>query len=254
MWHSLGNVMKAPVLSDERMLGRWARFPLRLIPPATVVPILWGPLRGKRWVAGSGIHRCWLGFYEREKLKLIARELRPGSVFYDVGAHVGIYTILASSLVGDGKVFAFEPVPRNVAYLKKHLVLNRISNVAVHELAVSDHCGMASFHAEQTGFMGHLSNDGGIAVLTATLDSLVKEGRILPPSYIKMDIEGAELMALRGARECIHHYRPMIFLATHSWKIQAECCQLLKSWDYQCRSLPGGPVGELGEIVATFSG
>jgi FkbM family methyltransferase len=163
-----------------------------------VVPILRGKLRGKRWVVGSGIHRCWLGFYEYEKQQVIAREVRPGSVFYDVGAHVSFYTLLASSLVGHGKVFAFEPVPRNVAFLRKHLALNRVSNVEVLEVAVSDTHGRARFQIEPTGFMGHLSNEGGIGVLTTTLDSLIQEGRILPPSYIKMDIEGAE-WTLSGA-------------------------------------------------------
>ena len=240
-------------LPNDTPLGKFVRFPLSLMPSGMAVRIPLGRLRGARWIVGSAIHRCWLGLYEYEKQQVIAREVQPGSVFYDVGANVGFYSLLGSSLVGRGKVFAFEPVPRNVGYLRKHLALNGIANVEVLALAVSDKPGTASFEIEQTGFMGHFSAEGDITVSTATLDSLVKQGRILPPNYIKMDIEGAELLALRGARETFERYRPMLFLATHGREVHLGCCELLKSWGYECRSLQeGSHLEDLREVVAKF--
>jgi len=79
------------------------------------VPILQGPLRGKKWIVGSQRHAFWLGGYEPHLQRLIAREVKPGEIFYDVGANVGFYSLLASVLVGPGKVFAFEQLPANVA-------------------------------------------------------------------------------------------------------------------------------------------
>jgi FkbM family methyltransferase len=239
-------MIDAPALSSESALGRLARFPLRLVPPAMVVPVLTGKLRGRRWIAGSAIHRCWLGLYEREKQELISQEVSRNTVFYDVGANVGFYSLLASALVGLGRVFAFEPAPRNLGYLRKHLELNSATNVEVLELAVSDKNGVTRFHVEPSGLMGHLSSDGAIRVPTATLDSLVVEGRILPPDYIKMDIEGAELLALHGATETVQRYRPVIFLATHSPEVHVECSRLLESWGYECTVLNG----QSSEIVA----
>jgi FkbM family methyltransferase len=239
-------------LINDTALGRIVRLPLSLVPRDAVVRILRGPLRGKRWIVGSAIHRCWLGFYEYEKQKLISREVRPGSVFWDVGANVGFYSLLASKLVGSGKVFAFEPVPRNLAYLREHLALNRVANVQVLSIAVSDKNGSSHFKTEETGFMGHLSGEGGITVPTATLDSLVDDGAVIPPDYVKMDIEGAELMALRGANRTFQRFRPVLFLATHGREVEAECRRLLESWGYQCRNIAAKSTSDLGEIVAKF--
>lgn len=239
-------------LMSDTALGRIVRLPLSLVPRDAVLRILRGPLRGKRWIVGSAIHRCWLGFYEYEKQKLISREVRPGSVFWDVGANVGFYSLLASKLVGWGKVFAFEPVPRNLAYLREHLALNRVANVQVLGIAVSDKNGCANFETEESGFMGHLSGEGGIAVPTATLDSLVDDSAVLPPDYVKMDIEGAELMALRGANQTFHRFRPVLFLATHGREVEAECRRLLELWGYDCRNIAAESTSDLGEIVAKF--
>lgn len=252
MHHSLESLMKMPALSSERPLGRLVRYPLKLVPPMMAVPIMMGKLRGKRWIAGSGIYRCWLGLYEYEKQQLVAREVRPNTVFYDVGANVGFYTLLASRLVGAGKVFAFEPVPKNIAYLRHHLTLNRVTNAEIFPLAVGDQNGMVSFSIEQTGLMGHLSDEGGVTVPIVTLDSLVVEGKILPPDYIKMDIEGAELLALRGASRTFQRYHPVLFLATHGREVHTQCIQLLQSWGYSCSSIDHGDSGELGELIARF--
>ena len=211
-----------------------------------------GALRGKRWIVGSAIHRCWLGFYESEKQKLISREVQSGSVFWDVGANVGFYSLLASKLVGSGKVFAFEPAPRNLSYLRKHLALNRVANVEVLAAAVSDRNGTSSFEVEETGFMGRLSGEGGIRVPTATLDSLVDEGKVLPPDYVKMDIEGAELLALTGATRTFQRFHPVLFLATHGSNMESECRRLLELWGYDCRNMGPKPNNERGEIVARF--
>jgi FkbM family methyltransferase len=240
-------------LSNETTLGKLARFPLRLVPPGMAVPILTGKLRGRRWLVGSAIHRCWIGFFESEKQEWISREVRPNSVFWDIGANVGFYSLLASKLVGSGKVFAFEPVPRNLEYLRKHIVLNRVTNVEVLPLAVSDKNGSANFHVEQTFSMGHLSREGGgIEVSTATLDSLLDEGKVLPPDCVKMDIEGAELLALRGAARTFQRFHPVLSLATHGRETQAECRRLLESWGYECTSFDYEPDGDFGEFVAKF--
>jgi FkbM family methyltransferase len=245
-------IMNFQALSSETLLGKIARLPLSLVPRGTVVRILRGTLRGKRWIVGSAIHRCWLGFYEYEKQRLISREVRPNSVFWDIGANVGFYSLLASKLVRSGKVFAFEPVPRNLEYLRKHVVLNRVTNVEVLPIAVSDKDGISSFRVEQTGLMGHLSGEGNTTVSTAALDTLVEEGKVLPPDYVKMDIEGAELLALRGASRTFQRFRPVLFLATHGREVEAECRRLLELWGYDCRNIGSKSNSELGEIIAKF--
>src|SRR6266436_706615 len=129
-------------IPSSRWFGRVLRWPLQWIPQDAVVPILQGPCAGMRWIVGSSTHGCWLGSYEYEKRKLFEELVGPGDVVYDIGAHVGFYTLLASVLVGHtGRVVAFEPSPRNLAYLRRHLAMNRLNNVTVVEGAVYDHDG-----------------------------------------------------------------------------------------------------------------
>ncbi|MFZ0478216.1 MAG: FkbM family methyltransferase [Terriglobales bacterium] len=214
--------------------GRLARFPFRLIPPGLAVPVLQGPLRGKKWIVGSHLHGCWLGSYEWEMQKCIAGQIEMGSVFFDVGANVGFYSLLGALRVGPaGRVCAFEPLPENAAFLRRHLEMNRIRNVEIFETAISDHSGTASFSSESTRAMGKLTAAGSVTVATSTLDDLIARGRIVPPGCIKMDIEGAEFRALNGARKCFEQHRPKLFLATHGKRIHDQCCQLLSSWNYQ---------------------
>jgi FkbM family methyltransferase len=242
--------MRVSAISGNSSLGKLARWPLSLVPKTLVAPILTGKTRGSRWIVGSSRYACWLGFYEQDKQRLISESVKPDSVFYDVGANVGFYSLLAARLVEGGKVFAFEPAPRNLAYLREHLRLNNVANTEVIAAAIADREGESAFTLESTGFMGHLSNEGDISVSTTSLDFLLEQGRILPPQYIKMDIEGAELTALQGAQKCIQQYRPQIFLATHGQKVHSQCCRLLESWGFECRILELTADG-FGEVVAT---
>lgn len=214
-----------------------------------IAPVLQGPLRGKKWIVGSQRHAFWLGSYEPHMQKLIARAVKPGECFYDVGANVGFYSLLASTLVGSGKVFAFEPLPANINYLRKHLALNALENVVVFEVAICDRIGSSFFQREGTGAMGRLQANGDLRVTTTTLDSLLQEQKIAPPNHIKMDIEGAELKALLGAETCLRRHQPLLFLATHGDEIQRECCRLLQSWNFKI-SVVGQPSKDRAEILA----
>jgi len=222
----------------ETLAGKIVRYPFRVLPRDIVVPILQGPLRGKKWIVGSHLHGCWLGSYEWEMQKGMAREIKPGTTFYDIGANVGFYSLLASELVGSGRVYAMEPLAANIAYLRRHLELNRVHNVEVMEMAISDEVGKLAFEPEGTRAMGRIGTGGSALVESSTLNFLLEEGRIAPPDCIKMDIEGAEYRALGAARECFARYRPKLFLALHGREVHENCCRLLSSWryDYQYMS------------------
>src|SRR5882762_9068753 len=134
--------MILPDISTRTILGRALRYPLKLIPSDTPVHILRGPLRGARWIAGSSIHRCWLGYYEPTKQREFSAAIKSGDVVYDLGANVGIYSLLASILVGPrGRVISFEPVPRNLIFLRRHLRLNEITNCSIMDVAVGSFSG-----------------------------------------------------------------------------------------------------------------
>src|SRR5206468_1598857 len=98
-----------------------------------------------------------------------------------------------------GHVHAFEPLPRNLYYLERHVRLNDLTNVTVESLAITATSGDAFFRTAPHASMGGLRDDGNLHVTTASLDDLLAVGRIPTPDFIKMDIEGAEGDALRGA-------------------------------------------------------
>lgn len=236
-------------IPETSLVGRILRGVLRVIPPGAIVPILQGPLRGVRWIVGSGEHGFWLGSFEMHKQLLFAQALKPGDVVLDLGANVGFYTILASRLVGpQGKVFAFEPLHRNLTYLSRHLRLNQCTNVTILEVAVCDHVGTARFRPGETAQGGAISETGEIQVATTSLDALYQSGAIPAPHIIKMDIEGAEADVLVGGSEVLQKANPIIFLATHGDENEKNCLALLEKYQYQVRLL--SRTGNLAEFWA----
>lgn len=243
-------------ISRRPLLGRIMRFPLRFIPQQTVLPVIQGKLRGKKWIVGSSIHSCWLGMYEHDERILFEQTIAQGSVVFDIGANVGFYTLLASVLVGPtGRVFAFEPLERNLSYLRQHLRLNDVKNVTVIEAAVLDRSGAASIEEGPRGSIGsmaHISPHGKGQVRTVALDELVATGQLPLPDYVKMDIEGAERLALAGARSTLERCHPTIFLATHGTEVHQECRCFLEALSYQLQPLDGESVDRATGLLAIY--
>ena len=239
--------------NNKSLLGRLLRLPLRLLPRDMTVRILQGELRGKKWIVGSSDHGCWLGSYEFEKQILLTKMIKQSTNFFDIGAHVGFYTLLASHLVKDsGNIFAFEPFPRNIEYLEKHLMANGIQNVTLFKAAVSDHTGVATFQEGPSSSTGQISERGNLAIELASLDDLFFKGAVPLPDYIKIDVEGAEFSVLTGARQILTRGRPMIFLATHGTEAHLKCLSMLQSLGYTCHPLDDTrDIGSCDELVAT---
>lgn len=238
-------------LGPKTLLGRVLRLPLRSIPASAELPILQGPLRGKKWVVGSNLHRCWLGFYEAAKQRKTVDLVRSGMTCYDIGANSGFYSLLFSSLVGPtGSVVAFEPLPENAARLAHHLKINDCRNVTIKQAAVADFDGCANFRTAEEHQIGCLSETGDLKIHCCKLDTLVEDGEILPPDLLKLDVEGGEAAALRGAEHAIRGSRPVIFVATHGARQHADCRRLLADLSYDTYSLDNRPIDTTDELLA----
>jgi FkbM family methyltransferase len=241
-------------ISNHTLVGRILRQPLRLIPDNAPLPILQGRLRGKRWIAGAHTHGCWLGSYENEKQRAFESVVQPGSTVFDIGANAGFYTLLASVLVGSsGRVYAFEPLPRNIQLLREHLRINEIKNAEVIEAAVSDQSGAALFDDVAGSAMGRLAESGGLSVRTIRIDDLVSQAELPPPDCLKIDVEGGEFLVLSGAQSTIGKHRPKILLATHGSDVHQRCCGLLRGLGYQIEGLGGQDVAQCDELLAYYS-
>jgi FkbM family methyltransferase len=242
-------------IPDNSFLGQLLRYLLKLIPPRTIMPIWQGTLKGKKWIVGSCTHGCWLGSFEYKKGIIFEKKINKGTIVLDLGANVGYYSLLASILVGPrGMVFSFEPLPRNIYFLKKHIQLNNIKNVRVIEAAVSDCDGFANFYVEgsdrYSSSKGYISLNGKLIVKKVSLDRLYNKGDIPIPDYIKIDVEGGEMLVLLGAKEILSNFHPIIFLATHSELIHSQCCDFLVSLGYEVEAIDKENNINFGEIIA----
>ena len=150
--------------------------------------------------------QIYFGLYERPLTRHLRKVLRKGSVFYDIGANVGYFTLLASELVGgEGEVHAFEPVPANSELLARNIEQNTIQNVILNEIAVSSEPGTLTLFlpdvAINTGWASIVPSDRRhqeLQVPTIALDDYVSRVGVRSPDVIKIDIEGAEPRALAG--------------------------------------------------------
>jgi len=233
-------------ISRKTIFGKLLRLPLKLFPKNLIIPIIQGEIRGYKWIIGSGVNGYWLGSYELKKVSLFIKTIKEKrcKIIYDIGAHVGYYTLISSKFVGDtGIVYSFEPNPQNIFYLKKHIKINKINNVNVIEAAVSNFIGKANFDTTSNTSMGKIA-DKGVQIHCITIDYFVFKNNNIPPEIIKIDIEGAELDALKSAKETITKFHPIIFLSLHSNELYRECKRFLNNYSYKIRDF------EDNEIIA----
>lgn len=226
----------------------FARFVAGRLLPRTAYPVLRGPLRGTRFVLASlsgegGGASVYFNAIEREQTASLVATLRPGQVFFDVGANVGYYTLLASRIVGPhGRVVALEPVVRNVAFLHRHVTLNGVQNVTIVPAACSDRSSLVPFAAGENFATGHIvagTGEGSAPsslVPTVTLDAL-SEAFGTAPDVVKIDVEGAELDVLRGGQETLSRARPVLYLSVHSPALRTSCLDHLGGLGYTVERL-----------------
>jgi FkbM family methyltransferase len=205
-----------------------------------IVPIIAGKLIGKLWILGcSGkIFRFITTTYEAPLTHLFERYIKKGDVVYDIGAHVGYFTLLSSVLVGNsGKVYAFEPAKKVFKLLEKHIKINRCKNVDIFNKAISDKNGVGFFDTGDGSWTGKISSKGEYEVEMVKLDDFVLKNNISPPNVIKIDVEGEELNVLKGAKNLLTEYSPLIFLSAHGQQLYDSCCEFLKSLGYEIKTI-----------------
>ncbi len=158
------------------------------------------------------------GLNELPVQQALKEHLKPGDVFYDVGANIGFFGVLGARLVGtSGKVVAFEPVPQNAALIRENFALNGFAHARVVEKAVASHSGrvdlLLSRHPGGATLLTQAQitdAERTITVKQVSLDEVVFDQHVPAPSLIKIDVEGAELAVLRGMQRILREIRPLI--------------------------------------------
>ncbi|MGE0767238.1 MAG: FkbM family methyltransferase [Hyphomicrobiaceae bacterium] len=191
------------------------------------------------------------GIDERPVQEALARHLRPGDVFYDIGANIGFLTVIGARLVAaEGHVVAFEPVPENADAVRRNCELNSFGHVRVLQTAVSNSVGTAALQVAHHAGGAALADvalpvdrKGTITVPTTTVDTLIAQQQVPPPSLVKIDVEGAELNVLLGMRDTLRRFGPTIIYELDDGDAQslsrktAACEQVLRDMDYDIQQL-----------------
>ena len=209
-------------LRGTRYLGFWSRF----IPN----PALY-PFHSIRKVSRGGINysldlSCMMQWYvywdfkarDREKLYSLAK---PGDVIFDVGTNIGETLLNFARLTGEkGYVYGFEPDDENYANVQKNISLNRFNNVHVFKKAVSDKIETVKLFVVEPHNRGmnrilepeEQHGESFVTLEATTLDAIVREQPVNRLDLVKIDIEGYEMHALRGAKETLTRFHPKLFI------------------------------------------
>lgn len=184
----------------------------------------------------------WFSFAAKTRevdcVKQILKTVKQGMVVLDIGAHVGIYTLLISKLVGEkGCVVAFEPSPQIYRRLQGNIEKNHILNIVAENIAVADYVGEVTLFNPSRGSIFrfkivscpqiHLHGTGSsilkqgkgekITVKCTTLDHYCKTHN-LNPDLIKIDVEGAEMHVIKGAEKTLLKYQPAVIMEFHGFE------------------------------------
>lgn len=182
---------------------------------------------------------------EEDFLSDLLSELHENDIFYDIGSCIGVYALHAAHCCEH--VFAFEPDPGFRENLKHNVTINNLENITVFPYAISDKSATLTLFTDGvSGKSPSLENNnfqGSVQVESMTLSDFVTSNSLMYPTVIKMDIEGAEILALRGMQEILKTRPPrLLFLEVHTFLLPhfgsnpTEILSLLENAGYRIRS------------------
>ncbi len=190
--------------------------------------------------------------HEGFMLGSLQRLLREGDVVYDIGANIGLYSRFMVQVFKASRVYAFEPMPNNCAMIAENLKLGGCAEkVTIVPSAIGDQDGTTDFQVDSL-----TSNSGALNAVTqgkasashsqyglpatvatvraARLDTLLETQDFRQPDVIKLDVEGAEAMALEGARHLLSQHRPRLAIELHGAAVGRRVLEILWSLNYHC--------------------
>lgn len=196
-------------------------------PQAPYRKIHFGPARGFSLpMSRRSQLRMEFGLFERPIQRYIKEFSQGSHVAYDLGAAEGYYVLVFTRCLGNGaKIFAFEPDLLCVKQLEETINYNKLFNRVE---IISKYIGSDSANNNEV-----------------SLDSLIEYRKLPPPDILKIDIEGAELKALRGAESILRNHRPKIILEIHSHELEIQCTNFLEQFGYNVRRVDFGWLGRI---------
>ncbi|MFH1633156.1 MAG: FkbM family methyltransferase [Chloroflexota bacterium] len=252
----LARILPAPVRRAFYIfapLARLIRVALNRAAPTglTEVTVAAGELAGARLRLDLQLEKdYWLGTYETDLQAAVREFAQPGWVAYDVGANIGYITLLLARAVDEGgQVFSFEALPANLERLRVNVGLNGLGHrVEIIPGAVAAASAPVRFLVGPSGAMGKAEGSAGrqgghiesLEVPGIALDDFIYRDGNPPPQVIKMDIEGGEVLALRGMPRVLREARPLILLELHGPEAARVAWETLTGAGYSLHRMERG--------------
>ncbi|MCH7663805.1 MAG: FkbM family methyltransferase [Chloroflexi bacterium] len=228
-------------------------FLLAKLSPSGLIQVAFptGALAGKKfWLDYRKEKFLWLEPYEPELQIAIKENVNPGMIAYDVGANFGLISIVLALAVGSaGQVFAFEPLPANMDRLQANLKTNpELANVEFIPKAVTDNSAPTRFLVHESFAMGKVQGSLGsqesyfdhITVSSVSLDEFVYFQKHPIPQAIKLDVEGGEILVMKGMPRLLSEAKPIFFIETHGELALENCREILTNASYTFHELAIG--------------
>lgn len=154
----------------------------------------------------------WRQFFEEGQIDIACHYLPKKAVIIDIGANIGNHTMYWASKCDPCRIYAFEPVPETFEILKRNIAINCFVNVKIFNMGLSDepsHAEIDSFFPENIGATVIKKSEKGTLQVEKLDNIKIEENRV---DFIKIDVEGHELLVLKGAIETLKKYKPVIFI------------------------------------------
>ena len=181
---------------------------------------------------GSSIY--WFGYHAFNELQVLHRLLKPSMVFADLGANQGEFTVFAAKRLREGRVLAFEPVESLYRHLMENVGMNGFQNIMAYDFGLSDRSGVHDIYTSDDWEV-HYSLHDGLCTLFPTeqrskflgsvqvkvFDEVFESSGLQRLDVMKVDVEGSELPALKGAERTLKKHKPIVFVEVNEQTYQA---------------------------------
>jgi FkbM family methyltransferase len=209
----------------------------------------------------------WHGYQNFEYTAIFIKLIKKINVFYDIGANIGYYSLLAELENPNVKVVGFEPAKGPLFFFRENVRLNGFTKILIEDIALSEKNGEITFNEIKNKKYAYLehnlageSNAGSISinrnfvktqVKTKTLDQFVHDVNEQSIDLIKMDTEGTEHLILQHASEVLEHMKPIVICETLYSTIEVELQAIFEKYGYECYNHTEEGLTKVKSIVRT---
>ena len=191
--------------------------------------------------------------YEKDEINIIINLLDSNMVIFDIGANIGWHSINIAKYSKTARIYAFEPINKIFDLLKNNISLNKLNNIEVLNIGLSDRSEEQFFYFDRyatafTSLRNNLANENSVKILAKVerMDDFIVNNNIKNLDFIKCDVEGAELLVFKGGAESIKQYLPMVIVEmVRKWTASFnyhpnEIIKFFTAIGYQCFRLENG--------------